>query len=298
MNRSRATELVQELLTNVAAQGRYASLVDRVWVFGSYARGAMEPGDIDIDIDVEHRRDRVFGRDLTMALAYGKDPYAEFRRELIGNRRSFELMFGGDAHEQFPEATVIYERGDSLERALERLHAITADPDASRAARDWMIPELEGLDKFITRPDRAKLSALVTLGWLRVERVVLADGEIAHDPTAKVQDALDNMLSSDSPLRRAAAMAVGYLQRERGVRPSAVWLEGGSCALSQMLLIRAGREPSQRSDPRLRLQLLRGPRGDREERATILGHASRRLRCRSAEAPHSQPPGRALPRVC
>jgi hypothetical protein len=48
MRRSEATRRLEQLLANAAGGGRYSARIREIWVFGSYARGAGEVGDIDL----------------------------------------------------------------------------------------------------------------------------------------------------------------------------------------------------------------------------------------------------------
>ncbi|AVZ71158.1 hypothetical protein SLUN_01715 [Streptomyces lunaelactis] len=44
--------MVSEMLQRLAEGGGWPlDLVDAVYVFGSYARGALEPGDVDVAVD-------------------------------------------------------------------------------------------------------------------------------------------------------------------------------------------------------------------------------------------------------
>ena len=74
MNRERATGLAENLLQNLDAGGNDwpLSLITQVYVFGSYARGAQEPG--DLDIDVELARDEKWDMHVVESLPYGRDP--------------------------------------------------------------------------------------------------------------------------------------------------------------------------------------------------------------------------------
>jgi len=51
LKRDRATQLLEEILGHLVTGGEWLDLVDDVYVFGSYARGAPEPGDIDIAVE-------------------------------------------------------------------------------------------------------------------------------------------------------------------------------------------------------------------------------------------------------
>lgn len=92
MKRSEATRRLEQLLRNAAGGGRYVSRIREIWVFGSYARGAAEVGDIDLDVEYEH--DDALGIELVQALSYGRDPHAGLNRELRGAQRIFQIHYG------------------------------------------------------------------------------------------------------------------------------------------------------------------------------------------------------------
>ena len=52
---------------------------------------------------------------------------------------------------------LLWRRGEALHTALARLHAIDADPAAGRADRDAMLPQFEGLDRWLPRTLRDSL---------------------------------------------------------------------------------------------------------------------------------------------
>lgn len=55
--------MLDGLLRRVAAGDGLLDSVESVWAFGSFARGALEPA--DVDIDVEYRPDDRFALDRT-----------------------------------------------------------------------------------------------------------------------------------------------------------------------------------------------------------------------------------------
>uniref|UniRef100_A0AAU2UZP1 Nucleotidyltransferase domain-containing protein n=1 Tax=Streptomyces sp. NBC_00003 TaxID=2903608 RepID=A0AAU2UZP1_9ACTN len=66
MKRERATALVEEMLRRLDQDtGRPLELVDAVYLFGSYARGALEPHDVDIAVDF-HRDEEMAARLVSM----------------------------------------------------------------------------------------------------------------------------------------------------------------------------------------------------------------------------------------
>ncbi|MGJ5751634.1 nucleotidyltransferase-like protein [Streptomyces puniciscabiei] len=221
MKRQRATELLQEMLGNLEQGRRPLDLVDEVYVFGSYARGALEPG--DLDVSVVHRTDTDFAEDVVSALMYGRDPMADMKRALKGNRRGIQFQF--NQNDQLPpgsEPQLLWKRGDTPAAALDRLHAIKADPNAGRAPRDAMIEQFDGLDRWIPLPVRARLIDLLDAGAIEIHRIELPDGDPSSPAAAT---ALARRWKTDSPLRRAAAAAVHYVE-EASIAAKSVWVQG------------------------------------------------------------------------
>jgi predicted nucleotidyltransferase len=58
MKRSEAAKRINGLLGRVVSgEGCYMPRVRGVWVFGSYARGALEVGDIDVAVEFDQTKD-------------------------------------------------------------------------------------------------------------------------------------------------------------------------------------------------------------------------------------------------
>ncbi|MGI5457504.1 nucleotidyltransferase domain-containing protein [Streptomyces sp. CA-249302] len=221
MKRERATELLHEMLDRLEAGARPLDLVDEVYVFGSYARGALEPG--DLDVAVVHHTDTEFTEDVVGAIIYGRDPMAGMKRALKGNRRGFQFQF--NQNDRLPEGSapqLLWKRGDTRATAEERLQAMTADPDAGRAPRDAMIEQFDGLDRWIPLPVRVRLVDLLDAGAIEISRIQLPADDPTH-PAALA--ALGRRWKLDSPLRRAAAAAVRYAE-DTGMSPPSVWVQG------------------------------------------------------------------------
>ncbi|MEU7909311.1 nucleotidyltransferase domain-containing protein [Actinoplanes sp. NPDC049118] len=68
-------------------------LVREVYVFGSFARGAPQPG--DVDLNVEFDRDDRWSSEFVEALSNGYDPRRVFRQALVGRKRGVSFMFEG-----------------------------------------------------------------------------------------------------------------------------------------------------------------------------------------------------------
>lgn len=221
MKRERATEMLHEMLDNLDAGSRPLDLVDEVYVFGSYARGALQPG--DLDVAVVHRTDTEFTEHVVGALLYGRDPMAGMKRALKGSKRGFQFQF--NQNDRLPEGSeprLLWKRGDTRAAAEARLQGRTADPSAGRAPRDAMIEQFEGLDRWIPLPVRTRLVELLNAGGIEIRRIELA----AAEPTSPAAvAALGRRWKPDSPLRRAAAAAVRYTE-DTGMSPPSVWLLG------------------------------------------------------------------------
>jgi len=221
VKRERAVELAGHVLRNLqnGQQEWPLSLVTEVYVFGSFARGALSPHDLDIDI--EHERDRRWGSHFATSLAYGRDPYAIMRLMLTAGKRGCQFTFDFRREADF-DLTLLWRRGDSLATALERLHAIRADTTAGRAPRDSMLPEFEGLDEWVPRPYREALCAAVSSKVIGLERVLLPDGPLASQIAA---EHLADRWKPSSPLYRAATAVVCYWEK-RGIDPCRCHLHG------------------------------------------------------------------------
>jgi hypothetical protein len=220
LKRERATALLEELLQRATGDDWPVELVEAVYVFGSYSRGAPEPGDLDVAVDL--KRDGRWTSQFIQSMAYGRDPYSGLRQALRGRSRSVSILFERDSgHDDVP-MTLLWERGEPLDTAIERVHAINVDPAAGRAPRDAMLACFDGLDDWLPRFVREELKALIDEGVIVVEQVILPDGEVA-DPM--VDGIVDERWKSDSPLHRAALAALAYLE-SAGIDLRTVHLHG------------------------------------------------------------------------
>ncbi|WP_406426572.1 nucleotidyltransferase domain-containing protein [Streptomyces sp. NBC_00147] len=55
MKGARATQLLHHMIDRLEQGGWPLNLVEEIYVFGSYARGALEPGDVDLVHPTHHR---------------------------------------------------------------------------------------------------------------------------------------------------------------------------------------------------------------------------------------------------
>ncbi|GAA4819144.1 MULTISPECIES: nucleotidyltransferase domain-containing protein [Streptomyces] len=221
MKRERATTLLNDMLDRMEEGGWPLDLVDEVLVFGSYARGALNPS--DVDLVVEHRRDDRLTSEFLHSLSYGGDPSASMKRALKGRSRGLQIHFGErkSLEAEGFELTLLWTRGEPVDAARARLAAITPDPEAGRAPRDHMIEAFDGIDRWVPRPVRIDLTDLVDRKAATIRQLQLPDAEPAH-PAAL--EALTRW-SETSPLRRAAAAVLAHL--EATSRPlDSVYLHG------------------------------------------------------------------------
>jgi Nucleotidyltransferase domain len=220
LKRKDATQRLEELLANVAAGGRHARMVDEIWLFGSYARGSLTPGDVDLEIVITP--DEKYRHDEIRAFSGYRHPGYDFLYELRGKRRGYEIGINRSSEIDFPEKTLLFQRGDDLQQALDRLRAIPENPEAGRAERDPVVPQLEGLDKELTRSERAELSALSSSEWIKLERLMLEE----ETSTPEAEEALHRLYAEGSPLGRAAAAVLSEMG-QRGI-PAATVRVGGN----------------------------------------------------------------------
>ena len=89
MKRRRATELLELVLRQAANTEWPNSLVESVYVYGSYARGALEPGDVDVAIALA--RDQRWAQHWAETFFDGHDPYSLLRSALRGGRRGIQF---------------------------------------------------------------------------------------------------------------------------------------------------------------------------------------------------------------
>jgi hypothetical protein len=190
--------------------------VREVWIFGSYARSALEVGDVDLAVEFDQTKDEA-GRWFATLMAGGFDHLGALRRELRGNQRALEIHFNEleDLRKEGFEPRSLWRRGDSLEEAHARLVALAPDASARPAARDTVHPLLAEVEKLIPRPARQEFSLFMWAGWLDAQLVELPP-EQARNPVTRRRFA--EQWSESNPRLRAAHAAASYLERE-GIAP-------------------------------------------------------------------------------
>jgi hypothetical protein len=186
--------------------------VREVWVFGSYARGALEVGDVDLAVEFDQTKDEA-GRWFATLMAGGFDHLGALRRELRGNQRSLEIHFNelDDLRKEGFEPQLLWRRGDSLAEARARLAALAPDPGAQRAARDTVHSLLAEVEKLIPRPARQEFSLFMWAGWLDAKLVELPPRQAA---SALTRRRFADHWAETNPRLRAAHAVASYLERE------------------------------------------------------------------------------------
>jgi len=176
ISREKATAALSALLETICAGGPHAGCVTAVYVFGSYARGALTVGDVDVDIEYDAKLDPALERELLDRLVAGRDWNTPFRKALRP-ARALQVMF--NRLELIAAPVLVYQHGDPLDEALARVEAIAPDPTAGRAERDPVHPAIEPVADELARPTRILLTELFAAGLLSVELIDLDDAEEA-----------------------------------------------------------------------------------------------------------------------
>jgi hypothetical protein len=176
--------------------------------------------DLDIEVEIDRQDDRRIAHFVT-CLSAGRDPYSLIRRALVGGARGYQFLFEARDRADFP-LTLLWRVGDPLATTLTRLHAIAEHDAAGRAARDAMLPQFDGLDRWIPRAYRERLVNAIDAGAISMQRLELPDAPL-EDPIA--QEHLEQRWRPTSPLYRAGRAVLAHFQ-QRGVDSSQVHLHG------------------------------------------------------------------------
>lgn len=209
MKREQATVMLEEVLDRLE-QGQWPlTLVEEIHLFGSYSRGALEVG--DIDVCVQHTTDERWLQHSLHASINGKDGYVPMRQALRGRRRgvSFQFQMRSSLEADGFDLLPLWRRGEPVELARRRLAGIRPDPSAGRAGRDHVLPAYEAIADLLPRPVRMDLHRLCTKGAATVTAFPLPDAR-PHSP--QVLRCVERRWVATSPLRRAALAAVAYLE--------------------------------------------------------------------------------------
>ena len=220
MNRAEADAAIERVLTRFfeSRSVRPVNLITQLAVFGSYARGAVNPHDVDIHAELSSDDERA--EEVISALSRGRDPDAPLRVALRGRARNVQIISHRLRPDMARDAIVLWRTGDSYEQALERVRGIEPNADAGRAPRDAMIDAFAGLDDMLPIAFRQPVADAVAAGALVVEQMVLIDAEV-RDPFARRH--IDDRWSLSSSLHRAAHAVLSQYEN-RGISARRVHL--------------------------------------------------------------------------
>jgi hypothetical protein len=228
VKREPADGLVEGVLQRLTATpGHPLAFIGELHVFGSYARGAPEPD--DVDLAVQYTPDAQYRAQQVWYMSRSRHPDTDLRAALTAGSRGMQFQFQelDNLHAAGIETTLLWRRGENLETALERLAAIRPDPEAGRAPRDEMPPAFDGIDRWVPRPVRQLLTAWENEKAVTLHQVDLPD-ILVHDVLA-AQAIEQRWVAGSSPLRRAANNASAFLE-SRSVNLRAVHLHGHDVA--------------------------------------------------------------------
>jgi hypothetical protein len=184
VNRDRATQILSRILATIDGGG-VPVRIDGVWVFGSYARGALEPGDIDLII-VHEKMNEALRAELQ---AEAKTKGLDWTRELYYPARRHRGMITSPLRKPGEKVDILL--GWSLDEVLSHystakngrlvrlwtperrdwraaLASITPDPTATRAPRrEFIACKRAGC----SLQEMQRLTAWIERGAVVVERV-------------------------------------------------------------------------------------------------------------------------------
>ena len=213
-----------ELLEKICTGEGAAKCVTAVYAFGSWSRGALEVGDVDIDIEYDPRRDPEVSQQVLDALVAGRDWNGPVRKALKP-RRSLQVLYG--KLEMLGEPVLIYQDGDDLAAALARVYAIRSDPEAGRADREPVHPVLEPVADALSRPSLITLGTMVGHGLISLSVSDLPDVALWDIRGRAYRDFVASAWSETSPLARAA-QAGGAALLSRKLTPRELLVLGRS----------------------------------------------------------------------
>lgn len=221
--RERATGYLLELLERICASGKYLDCITAIHAFGSWSRGAIEVGDVDLNISYDHGLDDEVSHELVRRLATGRDWNTPFRKALK-RRRALHIMF--NQLEMVGEPVLVYERGDNIEVATARVRSIAENPEAGQAARESVHPVLEPVADALSRPSLILMTEMATRGYVDIELIDLPDADLSEISDIEYRRFVRRRWASTSPLARAATAAGAYIQGH-GIKLAEVVVLGG-----------------------------------------------------------------------
>jgi len=116
--------MLREMLDRLEQDTWPVNLVEEIYLFGSYIRGALEVG--DMDVVVQHTTDERWRQDSLNAMFSGRDSYVGMRQALRGRRRSVSFQFQDRSalEGEGIELLLLWRRDEPIDLARRRLAAI------------------------------------------------------------------------------------------------------------------------------------------------------------------------------
>src|SRR5579884_53791 len=260
--RDRATRKLTDVLKRLTNGNPPLDRVRAAWIFGSYARGALDIGDIDLIVAIDEPRSpqqqalQSFYRrahpyaEIVSALGCGGNSYVNVHVEPvfepepqpispwrkarleraggpIGTTRVPEL--GPMGHtvtgEPFdPQPELVWVRGDDACDIAQRLDAFTPDPGARRYERTTTVAVIDDLLERLGVETAFMLAAQIRQGNLTVRPLLIHDRPVPQVAVA----ALRARYTERSVRGRALGSALTLLQEEGIDIVRGVYLPGGS----------------------------------------------------------------------
>jgi hypothetical protein len=253
--RVRATRKVEAVVQRLIAGEPPLDRARSLWVCGSYVRGALDVGDIDLLLDLDEPRDR--GQQALESFYRRAHPYAEVVKALgcgggsivnldvmpvflpapvpisperprtgipegheVPSQPLLKHAVTGDPFD--PQPKLLWVRGDTVEEVRARLAEIPENPDARRFERTTTVPLIDILLPLLGVETGFLLAAQMRAGNLGVDAVVLAQ----TTAPSEAEESLRRRYSPGSDRYLAAASALAYL-KQGGVKLNRVQLVEG-----------------------------------------------------------------------
>jgi hypothetical protein len=233
--RARATKKLEDVLARLVAGEPPLDRLRTAWVLGSYARGALDVGDVDLFVMIDEARSR--SQQSLDAYYRRAHPYAEIVKALgcgAGSIVSLDVepvfeeehgpadnrpvrnpptpvlghLVTGEPFD--PPPRLLWARGDTIETARSRLAAIPEDPKARRFERTTTVPLLDELQPLLGVETAFVLAVQVRRENVELRAVLLESA----DAPSSTRGLLGERYSEGSARRGAAASALAYLECE------------------------------------------------------------------------------------
>jgi hypothetical protein len=263
--RDRAAKKVADVLRRVDAGEPPLNEIREIWAYGSFARGALEVGDVDLygliddprtidrfRMDVYFDRKRPFanhnkalGCSGSSLVSFDAHPVFQEPREPASPARLAELKAAGtrvDAVLPVEKPVIehvvtdqplagpfvlLWARGDRLEWALDRLAAINPDPKASRFDRTTTVPLMDDLTPKMGPEAAFRLAAQIRQGNLTCRALVLQPAVAPRLTRTRLERRYWSSQRKGPSAREAAAAAALALLDDEAVDLRAVRLVDG-----------------------------------------------------------------------